>query len=97
MTLKRMLAEMDSRELSAWRAFDLLEPIDHARRAELSSGILAALIHNSHCTKQHQCKPASHFMQQWGEIYREQHETPGEPMDVGDKLDGWMRYLGGHH
>ena len=39
-----MLARVDSHELSEWLAFDRLEPIDHAHRAEASNARLMALI-----------------------------------------------------
>lgn len=46
MPVRTMLAQMDSRELAYWRAFDEINPIGEWR-ADLRSGIVAATIMNS--------------------------------------------------
>lgn len=45
MTVKQLLASLDSNELTEWRAFDALESIGEAR-ADLRAGIVAAAAAN---------------------------------------------------
>jgi len=73
MTVKTLLHEIDSHELAEWEAFDRIEPIDHAHRAELSAGILASTMCNIH--RDHKSTDpysASDFMVQWDKPYRDE-------------------------
>lgn len=95
LTVKRLLAEIDSHELAEWQAFDRLEPIDHARRAELSKAIVAATVANgnrdSRTTDPYH---ASDFMQDWGKEYRQHAEAEGPAIPVGDKVIDMMQAIG---
>jgi len=46
MTVRQLLAEMDSRELSEWAAYDLVEPFGPWRE-DLRSGIVASTVANA--------------------------------------------------
>jgi hypothetical protein len=72
MTVKQLLAAIDSRELSEWQAYDRLEPLDHAARGELSAGIIASVLANTHRDpNKHEPYTAADFMQTWGKEWRE--------------------------
>ena len=45
MTVRRLLGELDSRELTAWMAYESVEPFGE-RRANLHAGIVAATVAN---------------------------------------------------
>lgn len=82
MSLKRCLQEVDSRELTKWIAYDRLHPLDHARRGEVSAGIIAALLSVTG-------KRASDFMSDYAAEWRDKLFPP-EPSDgqlVADKID----------
>jgi hypothetical protein len=77
MTKKRMLSELDSVELTEWEAWNRLHPLDEARRNELSAATTSMLIHNANVGANHEAKPASYFMPEWGKEYR-----PVDPEDM---------------
>ena len=89
MTVKRMLEELDSVEISKWRARDRLSPLDATKRIELALGIVASLIHNANWNKP---EPASHFMVDWGKEWREQ---PAEvtPEVKADRIDAFFKVV----
>jgi len=63
---------MSSRELAEWVAFDRLEPLDHAQRAEVSNARLLALIMNALRKKDDTAVEWQTLMPQYGEETREQ-------------------------
>ena len=71
MTVREMLARMDSRELSEWIAWYNFEPFGE-ERADMRSAIIACVVHNTQCTKKTQMKKVSDFMPKF---------RPPEPMD----------------
>lgn len=83
--VRQVLAELDSVELAEWRAFDRLSPIDHARRGEVSAGILAATLAAPHCSD---TPKASDYMRNYEADWLEDQQENEPSQDViADKLD----------
>ena len=51
MSVKRLLSEMDSKELSEWAAYYSIEPFGYFRSADLPAGIVASTLANCNRTK----------------------------------------------
>jgi uncharacterized protein YmfQ (DUF2313 family) len=68
-SVKQLLAETNSLELSELQAFDRLEPIDSTRRIELALAIVASVIANTHRSKETDPFTAKDFMRDWGKFY----------------------------
>ena len=91
-SVKHLLEDIDSYELSEWEAYDRLEPIDHAMRAELSAGITASTIANCNRGKDSDPFTAADFMQKWGDEYRD-HEAYDEAkrQQMAAKLEAFIQ------
>ena len=87
-----MLADIDSYELSEWEAYDRLEPLDHAMRAELSAGIVASTIANCNRGKDSDPFTASDFMQKWGDEYKDHSaDIEAKRQQVAAKLESFIQ------
>lgn len=85
MSVKRLLREFDSREISEWKAFNVLHPLDHARRAEVSAGTIAAAFAAQYSTSPQR---ASNYMRDYEAEFLETHPPEGPtPEAVAAKID----------
>lgn len=95
MTVRQLLRSTDSAELAEWEAFDRLEPIDHARRAELSAGIVCKTLADIHSEKNAELFAAAAFMQDWGHAWREMPEdVEAARARVSDQVNHAVQALG---
>lgn len=62
MTVRQLLASMDSKELSEWAAFYSIEPFGYFRSADLPAGIIASTIANCNRTKHSKSFSPKDFM-----------------------------------
>ena len=89
------MERVDSRELSELEAYDRLEPIDHAMRAELSAGIVASTIANCNRGKDSDPFTAADFMQKWGDEYKDHSaEIEAKRQQVANKVEDCVKTLG---
>jgi len=61
MTVREMLARIDSRELAEWIAYDTIEPIGE-QRTDMACGVIASTIANCHRPKGHSAFKPLDFM-----------------------------------
>lgn len=98
MTVRRLLSDLDSVELTEWMAFDRLSPIDTARRAELSAGIIAAATVAPHVSKGNR-PTAADYTVDWADRWQRQveleHAAEVEPEQVVAQLADVFRAMGG--
>lgn len=94
MPRSRLLDEVDSFEMAEWQAFDALEPIDHASRAELSAGTICQTLGNIHRDRNHERYMASDFMVEWGKKFRNEVEIEVASRTIAEKIDQAMQRLG---
>ena len=62
MTVRTMLASMDSKELSEWAAYYSIEPFGYFRSADLPAGIVASTIANCNRTRNSKTFTPKDFM-----------------------------------
>jgi hypothetical protein len=89
-----MLARLSSRQIAELAAFDALEPIDHARRAELSAGTICQTLGNIHRDRNHERYTAADFMVEWGKKFRDEVEVELSSRTIVEKIDQAMQRLG---
>jgi hypothetical protein len=65
MSVRRLLSEMDSRELTAWMAYESVEPFGE-RRANLHAGIVAATVANVNRDKHTRAFLPTDFLLEFG-------------------------------
>jgi hypothetical protein len=65
MTVRRLLTELDSRELTAWMAYEAVEPFGE-RRANLHAGIVAATVANVNRDKHARAFQPTDFLLEFG-------------------------------
>jgi hypothetical protein len=65
MSVRRLLGELDSRELTAWMAYEMVEPFGE-RRANLHAGIVAATVANVNRDKHARAYQPTDFMLEFG-------------------------------
>jgi hypothetical protein len=92
-TVRQLLAELDSRELAEWKAFDRLSPIDHVRRAEVSAGTVAAAVVAPYCRT---TPKASDFIRNYAADWTDAHVPAPEPTpeQLEAKIDAFFGGLG---
>jgi hypothetical protein len=66
MTVRSLLAEMDSRELTEWMAYDVVEPFGDGR-GDIQAGVVASTIANIHRTKNARPYKPTDFVPRYGE------------------------------
>lgn len=66
MTVRSLLAEMDSRELTEWMAYDLVEPFGDGR-GDVQAGVIASTIANVHRSKNARPYRPTDFVPRYGE------------------------------
>lgn len=84
MTVRELLARIDSRELSEWMAYYNLDPWG-PERADLRAGTIAATVANCHAAKGHTFRP-SDFIPQYGKRV-EVERTDEELRDLAIKAN----------
>jgi len=62
MTVRQLLASMDSKELSEWAAFYSIEPFGYFRSSDLPAGIIASTLANCNRTKSSKTFTPKDFM-----------------------------------
>ncbi len=68
-TVRELLGEMDSRELTEWMAFDVVEPIG-GRRSDYQAAIVASTVANANRGKGRPLKPDD-FIPEYGALERQ--------------------------
>jgi len=93
MTVRELLARIDSRELSEWMAFFRLEPWG-TEVEDLRAGIVAATVANANRDPKKQRKPyrPQDFMPQW-DRQRSEEQTPEEQKRI---IEMWHALLAGN-
>lgn len=76
-TVRELLGEMDSRELTEWMAFDRVEPIG-GRRSDFQAAIIASTVANSNRGKGRALKPDD-FVPEYG-----------APETTTNSLEAWV-------
>lgn len=84
MTVRELLARIDSLELTEWMAAYNVEPWGEDR-SDLRAGIVASTVANCHSTKGHEFKP-SDFIPQFVEMEKPQ-QTPEQMQRMARKLN----------
>ena len=62
MTVKQMLASMDSKEISEWAAYYSIEPFGYFRSSDLPAGIIASVLANCNRTRNSKAFTPKDFM-----------------------------------
>ena len=73
MTVRRLLGELDSRELTAWMAYESVEPFGE-RRANLHAGIVAATVANVNRDRHARAFQPTDFLLEFGRERRSGHD-----------------------
>lgn len=75
-TVRQLLTEIDSHELSEWMAFDQLSPIDSDLRNEIAVGKVTSILYNVNRDENtSEAKDLAAFVPTWGAEYRETAEN----------------------
>ena len=77
--MKELLGEIESRELSEWMAFDLVEPIG-GRRGDIHAGVVASTIANVNRPKERRPYTVADFVPEYGG--RNQQDAGVDPDDL---------------
>lgn len=90
MTVRELLARVDSRELSEWMAYYRLEPWG-TQVEDLRTGIVSATVANANRDPKKQRKPYSpkDFMPQWD---KPGEQSPEEQLEI---IKMWHALMGG--
>lgn len=88
MTVRQVLAEMDSRELSEWAAYDLVEPFGPWRE-DLRSGIVASTVANALRGKNGRSYQPTDFVPKFGD-----NGDGGERMTVEETIAAFAAAFG---
>ena len=62
MTVRQLLASMDSKEISEWAAYYSIEPFGYFRSSDLPAGIIASTLANCNRTKSSKTFTPKDFM-----------------------------------
>jgi len=87
MTVKELLARIDSRELAEWIAFNSTDPIDQRWRTDLAGGVVASTIANVNRTKSSKTFTPSDFMPM--------HQKPEPEQQSDDEMKDIMKQMAG--
>jgi len=95
MSVKRLLRTHDSVELAELEAADRLDPIDWARRIELSNAIVASTIANCHRGTDQEPYQSKDFMMDWGAEYRDATEEANKRREhTANAIEDTVKSLG---